>query len=79
VLTGGRYFRARDTAALQEIYRILDKMEPVEEPEAGFRPVKSMYHWPLGGAIVLASLLAVLNILSGIRVARVTGVKFNAG
>ncbi len=79
VLTGGRYFRARDTAALQEIYRSLDKMEPVEEPEAGFRPVKSMYHWPLGGAIVLASLLAVLNILSGIRVARVTGVKLNAG
>jgi len=78
-LTGGRYFRARDTAALQEIYRILDKMEPVEEPEAGFRPVKSMYQWPLGGAIVLASFLALLNILAGMRVARLAGVKFNAG
>ncbi len=77
-LTGGRYFRARDTAALQEIYRILDKMEPVEEPEAGFRPVKSMYHWPLGGAMALASLLALLNILAGVRLARQTGVKFNA-
>jgi Ca-activated chloride channel family protein len=78
-LTGGRYFRARDTAALQEIYRILDKMEPVEEPEAGFRPVKSMYHWPLGGAIALASFLALLNILAGMRVARLTGAKLNAG
>jgi Ca-activated chloride channel family protein len=77
-LTGGRYFRARDTAALQEIYRILDKMEPVEEPEAGFRPVKSMYHWPLGGAIALASFLALLNILTGVRLARETGVKVNA-
>jgi Ca-activated chloride channel homolog len=77
-LTGGRYFRAKDTAALQEIYRILDKMEPVEEPEAGFRPVKSLYYWPLGGALALATFLASLNILAGLRIARQTGVKFNA-
>jgi len=77
-LTGGRYFRAKDTAALQEIYRILDKMEPVEEPEAGFRPVKSLYYWPLGGAMALATFLALLNILAGLRIARQAGVKFNA-
>jgi len=77
-LTGGRYFRAKDTAALQEIYRILDKMEPVEEPEAGFRPVKSLYYWPLGGALALATFLASLNILAGLRIARQSGVKFNA-
>src|SRR5690606_41757434 len=29
-LTGGRYFRAIDTASLQQIYRLLDEMEPVE-------------------------------------------------
>src|SRR5210317_1067689 len=46
-LTGGQYFRAKDTAGLQDIYRILDEMEPVAEPEAGFRPVKSLYYWPL--------------------------------
>jgi Ca-activated chloride channel family protein len=39
--TGGRYFRATDTASLQEIYALLDELEPVEEPESGFRPVKS--------------------------------------
>jgi len=77
-LTGGRYFRAKDTAGLQEIYRILDKMEPVDEPEAGFRPVKSLYYWPLGGAMVLASFLALLNILAGIRIARQAGVKLDA-
>ncbi len=76
-LTGGRYFRAKDTAALQEIYRILDRMEPVEEPEAGFRPVKSLYYWPLAGALALASFLASLNILAGVRIARQTGVKFD--
>jgi len=78
-LTGGRYFRAKDTAALQEIYRILDKMEPVEEPEAGFRPVKSLYFWPLGGALALASMLALLNLLAGVRLARQSRVKANAG
>ena len=78
-LTGGRYFRARDTTALQEIYRILDEMEPVAEPEAGFRPVKSLYYWPLGGAMALASFLVLTNMLAGLRVARQTRVNLNAG
>ncbi len=65
--TGGRYFRAVDTAGLQEIYRLLDEMEPVAEPEAGFRPVKSLYYWPLGGAFCLVLLLSVFNLLAGFR------------
>ena len=49
-MTGGRYFRAKDTAALQDIYRLVDELEPVDEPESGFRPVRSLYHLPLAGA-----------------------------
>jgi len=78
-LTGGRYFRAKDTAGLQEIYRLLDEMEPVAEPEAGFRPVKSLYYWPLAGAFVLASLLSLLSLVAGLRVERAGRVKLNAG
>jgi Ca-activated chloride channel family protein len=78
-LTGGRYFRAKDTAGLQDIYRLLDEFEPVAEPEAGFRPVTSLYYWPLAGAFVLASFLALMNLLSGVRIARAQKVKFNAG
>ena len=77
--TGGQYFRAKDTAGLQDIYRLLDEMEPVAEPESGFRPVKSLFYWPLGGAFVLASLLALANLVAGIRVARETRVNLNAG
>lgn len=77
-LTGGRYFRARDTAALQEIYRILDRMEPVAEPESGFRPVKSLYYWPLGGALLLAFMLTLVNLLAGLRIARETRTKLHA-
>lgn len=71
-LTGGRYFRARDTAALQDIYRLLDEMEPVAEPEAGFRPVTALYYWPLAGALFLAVLIAVFNLLASWQVARET-------
>jgi Ca-activated chloride channel family protein len=64
-LTGGRYFRATDTATLQEIYGLVDELEPVEEPEAGFRPVKSLYYLPLGGAMILAGLLAAISLAQG--------------
>jgi len=78
-MTGGRYFRAKDTAGLQEIYRLLDEMEPVAEPEAGFRPVKSLYFWPLTGAFVLAVFLAAMNLLAGFNLGRERKVGFNAG
>ena len=78
-LTGGRYFRAKDTAGLQDIYRLLDEFEPVAEPEAGFRPVTSLYYWPLAGAFALASFLALMNLLSGLQIARAQKVKLNAG
>jgi Ca-activated chloride channel family protein len=77
-LTGGRYFRAKDTAGLQEIYRLLDEMEPVAEPEAGFRPVKSLYYVPLGGAIALAAFLGLMNLLAGLRLRAITRVKAHA-
>ena len=62
-LTGGRYFRATDTASLQDIYALVDDLEPVEEPESGFRPVKSYYFWPLGIALSLIGLLCIATLL----------------
>ena len=78
-LTGGQYFRAKDTAGLQEIYRILDEMEPVVEPEAGFRPIKSFFYWPLGAAMVLATLLALINLLARVRLGIASMAKTSAG
>ena len=52
---------------LQEIRRfhekIVDELEPVEEPETGFRPVKSYYYWPLGAAFALVGLLCIAALL----------------
>jgi Ca-activated chloride channel family protein len=61
-LTGGRYFRARDTAELAQIYTILDELEPAESDEAGFRPVTEFFHWPLALAALLAGLLGLVSL-----------------
>ena len=78
-LTGGRYFRAKDTAALQDIYRLVDELEPVDEPESGFRPVRSFYYWPLGGAFALAAFMAVVTILRSLVARRLIGAQTDAG
>ena len=78
-LTGGRYFRATDTATLQDIYRLVDELEPVEEPEAGFRPVKSLYYLPLTGAFVLAAFMALVSLLQTLWLRRQGGVPKYAG
>ncbi len=60
--TGGQYFRARDTAELQQIYKLLDKLEPIEKDFQRFRPRITLYPWPLGAALGLGALLMVLHI-----------------
>ncbi len=78
-LTGGRYFRATDTASLQDIYALVDELEPVEEPESGFRPVKSLFYWPLGGAFALVALMCLVGLASQVRLRRAAEVKLDAG
>jgi Ca-activated chloride channel family protein len=78
-LTGGRYFRAKDTAGLQDIYRLVDELEPVEEPEAGFRPVKSMYFLPLTASFALAALLGLISLSKNMVIRRFAGVQTDAG
>ena len=69
-LTGGRYFRATDTASLQDIYKLVDELEPVEEPESGFRPVKSYYFYPLGLAVGLVVLMSLVSLLQRLALRR---------
>ncbi len=57
--TGGRYFRARDIRGLQEIYQLLDELEPVSTDQEVFRPVHELYSWPLSVALLLSVLMAL--------------------
>lgn len=53
--TGGRYFRARNTAELERIYAVLDEIEPVAQDPAFYRPATALFMWPLGLAMLLAA------------------------
>ncbi len=60
--TGGRYFRARDTKELNQIYQILDVLEPVEKDKQFFRPKIELYHWPLAIAFLLAGFISMSRL-----------------
>ncbi len=59
--TGGRYFRARDTTQLDEIYGVVDKLQPVNQEKQSFRPRQTLFYWPLSLAALLAALLLLLK------------------
>ena len=59
-ITGGRYFRARDTVELQRIYALLDELEPVVQEPLHFRPMKALFVWPLGASVLFSGLLLAL-------------------
>lgn len=61
--TGGKYYRARNLSELAGVYRDLDQQEPIEQESETFRPVRSLYYWPLGLAVVISLLLAIFNPL----------------
>ncbi|OED41197.1 BatB protein [Endozoicomonas sp. (ex Bugula neritina AB1)] len=61
-LTGGRYFRARNTEELEEIYELLDQLEPVEADNESFRPSKALFFWPLALALLLSLVSALRQI-----------------
>lgn len=52
--TGGRYFRARNSEELADIYREIDKLEPAAEASQSLRPVDELYWMPLAAALLCA-------------------------
>jgi len=59
-MTGGRYFRAKDSKDLQEIYADIDKMEPIDIDKMVIRPTTYLYPWTLGPAIILSFILSAI-------------------
>ena len=60
--TGGRYFRARDAAALERIYDQIDQLERSPTLVSRYRPFVDEFRWPL--ALALAALAAELALLT---------------
>ncbi len=65
-ITGGAYFRATDTQALEGIYRRIDEMEQTEAESQSVMIPTPLYRWPLGVAM-LGLLLMAGMFLSGAR------------
>jgi Ca-activated chloride channel homolog len=62
--TGGRYFRARDTQQLQEIYKEVDRLQPTEQEKQTYRPQKALFYWPLSVALLLSILFMLQRLWS---------------
>ncbi|MBW1645778.1 MAG: VWA domain-containing protein [Deltaproteobacteria bacterium] len=59
--TNGRYFRARDSRELAKIYALLDQLEPVAGDDRHLRPVRELFYWPLGAALLFSFLLLAVR------------------
>ncbi|MEI6865921.1 VWA domain-containing protein [Flavicella sp.] len=46
-ITGSQYFRAIDSEELNQVYKELDKLEPIEYEEMSYRPRTLLYKYPL--------------------------------
>jgi len=65
--TGGAFFRARNLDELQQIYSLIDELEPTEKDPEVYRPQHNLYHWPLAMAVFAALLLGFWQSLPALR------------
>jgi len=54
--TGGKFFRAEDRTALDQVYNTLDTLTPHQVKTLSHQPKKDLFWWPLGAAIALLAL-----------------------
>lgn len=57
-MTGGEFFRAQNSSDLKNIYKAIDKLEPIESDKIVVRPVTYLYPWSLGLALILSFVIA---------------------
>ena len=62
IKTGGQYFRARNTEELDQIYAMLDELEPVEKDKQFFRPKIELFHWGLTLSLLLTNIISIRHI-----------------
>jgi Ca-activated chloride channel family protein len=57
--TGGRYFQATDTDQLEQVYDELDRLEPSVRDSRSYRPMRALFVWPAGLALLISLGLAL--------------------
>ncbi|HEY5238152.1 MAG TPA: VWA domain-containing protein [Rhizomicrobium sp.] len=66
-MTGGSYFRAADTEALQKIYAQINRLEKTSAEQRSYMVRRPLYRYPLGVALLLLFLLALLPVVGKAR------------
>lgn len=56
-MTNGQYFRAASSEQMAQIYKRLDKLEPIKGAKQYYRPKQELYFWPL----LIATLLILIS------------------
>jgi Ca-activated chloride channel family protein len=64
--TGGRYFRARNTAELAGIYAEIEQLEPSLQAGEKLRPRTELFPWPLAAALLLVGLGLAIRLLKSV-------------
>ena len=64
-ITGGEFFRAKNSKALENVYEKLDQLEPISAEPGVFRPTEQLYPWPLTIALLLAQWLTMRKLSWG--------------
>jgi len=62
-ITGGKYFRARSSQELAQIYTLLDELEPVEDKPELYRPIQELYYLLLLATLTLLLIPVVINLI----------------
>ncbi|ANU38653.1 vWA domain-containing protein [Vibrio scophthalmi] len=60
-LTGGQYFRARNSDDLANIYDTINQLEPISQATQTWRPQQEWFRYPLALALLLSALLLVIR------------------
>lgn len=66
--TGGQFFRANDLEELDQVYRKLDELEPLEFESYSYRPRYELYQWAVGAFLMLTLVYhLIMGVWSGSR------------
>ncbi|PSW21789.1 VWA domain-containing protein [Photobacterium sanctipauli] len=60
-MTGGQYFRARNPQELNNIYQLIDQMEPINTAQQTWRPQQELFRFPLALAVLLSVVIMVMR------------------
>ena len=59
--TGGLFQRARSSQELTAIYKALDELEPIDQDAETYRPIRSLFWYPLALSLIISLLMAAMN------------------